>query len=957
MSASEPNNLFNLLLTKPPWGLYSADTWSSNSLPDLTGNGRSATTSGVSLASASGNGAAASIPYLTGGTAARINWPAGSIPVTAFTICSMTRYLAGGANRRILTSPTYNFAHGHYNGVRGTALYKSAFVADNTVSKGTLTDWLVMCGSTAATPDNIMIDNGESIGALTGTYTPVGTLSVNNGTYPETSDFAFSQLIIWDQVLTAVEMRIVCNAMTHFLLTGYYMSNYRLHRIALAKPPWGIYSAEFWNGATGVLPDLTANGRHAATNGLTRTVASGNGASGNVTGLEGTTASTITWPAGSIPASNYTICSITRYMPGTYNGLVNGRVLQGTNGTNFIHGHWESHRGVAHYQAWITAQYTTRGTLNDWLIMCGSSGANPDNVIVDNGVSIGTGTGIYTPEGALTINNGYFPEPSYFSFSQLIIWDQALTTAEMRLVCNAFTNYLASGVSVCAMFAMRKFSPLLSLGMQFKQTIELPDPNGIATQLRTTGFTVNGVDISTIMAPYVHGASSSGSSGYSAVGGVDLGAVFQTNSIQRATLCNNGNSSTYSVMANALPLWDAASPVATNTSIYLYGTVSINATSGAFLNILIGIDANVSILVINQDGSIFNVDTVDGPSANTLLSYPATSSYVIKSGINYIHAMAYGANASTYFRMSITNSVNNSFIFGTNLNWRVSKTRLSQFPYADANYGLSNTISAGLAYTSNGDGIYTYLVFTAGTGTITFPAYRYVYYLVVGGGGGGGRCSWNNQGAGGGGGGGGVVEGSHGFESGTAYTITVGGGGATASAGNASVFSGLTATGGACGLGGNNVAGVGGLGGSSTYSLSGSDLTFASHSGAAGGTSGYQTISGTSGGNGEFTTYTNSVVNSVVKRPTAFINDNLYVQFGGGGGGGAGGVGSSSNHPGGAGGGGTGGLYQTNGSNGTANLGGGGGGGGSAAPGQNFNFDGGSGGAGVVVVAYLTYIF
>ena len=70
---------------------------------------------------------------------------------------------------------------------------------------------------------------------------------------------------------------------------------------------------------------------------------------------------------GEILDTDYTVCSIDRYTGGS-----KGRILQ-ANGRNWLHGHWASQVGVAHYQHWNTASHRNAGN-EDWLVMCGSSG-------------------------------------------------------------------------------------------------------------------------------------------------------------------------------------------------------------------------------------------------------------------------------------------------------------------------------------------------------------------------------------------------------------------------------------------------------------------------------------------------------------------------------------------------------------------------------------------------------
>jgi len=227
------------------------------------------------------------------------------------------------------------------------------------------------------------------------------------------------------------------------------------------------------------------------------------------------------------------------------------------------------------------------------------------------------------------------------------------------------------------------------------------------------------------------------------------------------------------------------------------------------------------------------------------------------------------------------------------------------------------------------------------------PAGYSVNYLVLAGGGGGG---YNY---GGGGGAGGLLTSSASLSSGTAYTITVGSGGAGSTSGSAagtngsnSVISGLaiTAIGGG---GGGSYSGVfngsaGGSGGGGTINSSAA----ASGTSGQGNAGGYQTT-GTnagSGGGGASAVGGNAVTAGVGGAGGAGASNSISgsaVTYGGGGGAGA----TTTAGAGGAGGGGSG---STSGAGiaGSANTGGGGGGGGTTA-------NGGNGGSGQVVIAYL----
>ena len=179
--------------------------------------------------------------------------------------------------------------------------------------------------------------------------------------------------------------------------------------------PWGAYFANDWFGTT--LVDSSGNQRHATTSGtITKTTASGNGLSAAITYISGGTSATISWPTGSIP-STFTILSFTRYTGGQRE-----RILQGQT-TNFLHGHWDGFKGVAHYSGWLT-EYTgsSPGNIDDWLCMIGNN--NGANLLAD-GVIRGTGGG--TGNDSLRINLGnHSNEPSDWALSCVIIYDRII---------------------------------------------------------------------------------------------------------------------------------------------------------------------------------------------------------------------------------------------------------------------------------------------------------------------------------------------------------------------------------------------------------------------------------------------------------------------------------------------------------------------------------------------------
>ena len=87
-------SIYALFSKKTPWAMYFAEDYNTTTkiLPNYISNGRDAVCSGtIAKTTLAGNGATGPITYISGGTAATIAFPTGSIP-QVFTILSLTRY-------------------------------------------------------------------------------------------------------------------------------------------------------------------------------------------------------------------------------------------------------------------------------------------------------------------------------------------------------------------------------------------------------------------------------------------------------------------------------------------------------------------------------------------------------------------------------------------------------------------------------------------------------------------------------------------------------------------------------------------------------------------------------------------------------------------------------------------------------------------------------------------------
>jgi hypothetical protein len=234
-----------VLANKPAWGIYDASNYNTttNTWPDLSGNGRTATGGGVVTKSlAAGFGALSQVYALSGDTTANLTWPSGAVS-SNFTICSISRF-TGGVNKLVIQGSSIgNFAHGHTTATRGDVYYNTYL--NSGPFEGNLTDWLVCCAKNNSTaPNNVLID-----GVPRGTNSNSGTggsgfLSINNSGQGQYSNWAISYIMIWNTRLTDAEMASVSTYLMNYLASGVAPldSNYPLNSLSFSVD--GIN----WNG-------------------------------------------------------------------------------------------------------------------------------------------------------------------------------------------------------------------------------------------------------------------------------------------------------------------------------------------------------------------------------------------------------------------------------------------------------------------------------------------------------------------------------------------------------------------------------------------------------------------------------------------------------------------------------------------------------------------------------------
>jgi len=256
--------------------------------------------------------------------------------------------------------------------------------------------------------------------------------------------------------------------------------------------PWGLYFAEDWSGT--ILPDSSGNNRNAITSGtITKTTASGNGATGSITYISGGVSTNISWPSGSIP-TNFTILSLTRYT----SGGAKKRILQGQS-KNWLHGHWEGNRGVCFYEGWKTTD-NNKTTLDNWLCFIGKNGGTTRNNILVDGISAGTNNG-GDGNDELRINLGANGgEKSDWALGCVMIWDRHLLNDEMLELSKIIQSNLTNGGSTKSLF-LNNYNVYFNNDVYFSNQIFINNTNisnifAFSNDfIRTSNWVINGTNI------------------------------------------------------------------------------------------------------------------------------------------------------------------------------------------------------------------------------------------------------------------------------------------------------------------------------------------------------------------------------------------------------------------------------------------------------------------------------
>ena len=270
----------------------------------------------------------------------------------------------------------------------------------------------------------------------------------------------------------------------------YYLDQFAYDEFASLiknKPPWGIYTPGDYSSADNRWYEARGNGRNAITVGVSKSSASGNGATATIDYVSGSTTATITWPAGSIPET-FTLFTIARRV--SANGTI--FVNSGSGGANWIHGWVDDTIGRVFYNKSIGPAQTNI-TKTNWIVLGGrNKGTTAYNAIVNN-VSFGDGTdGVGNLTLGINIPTWSSGRTSEFQVSDVLIWDQALTDAEMTLVSGRLMQYLTNGVSLNQLYKnadrlnINRLIRSLNYGQSFSEaTLPVLSGNTLTTKIAT----------------------------------------------------------------------------------------------------------------------------------------------------------------------------------------------------------------------------------------------------------------------------------------------------------------------------------------------------------------------------------------------------------------------------------------------------------------------------------------
>jgi len=362
---------------------------------------------------------------------------------SSYTVCSVTKY-TGTTQRRILNGGSGNWLHGHWATRAGIAHYNQWQGQHNGRVDNKL--WVFQCSYNSGSNNKIMYVNGKKYTGVTGGTSAVPTyigINVGGCCGGETSQWGFANLATYDGHLGESDMYKIHKYQMTMLFTN------DLSQPPPPPPPPGPGPRCMTKckdvPVKGSLKSCFSMDNYADGGAWKSTVGNyvGKKMAGDVTvrkqfkGQDGATNEFTTFLAGNYnakytfgnvlqSANAYTVCSVSRYMGGPRYG----RILNGGS-ANWLHGHWASRAGIAHYGSW-KGQHNGRVTpKTDWVTMCATNLAGRHTVYVNAIEQVVSGGG--SNPVSISINYGrHGNENTDWAVAFLATYSKRLSTTEMR---------------------------------------------------------------------------------------------------------------------------------------------------------------------------------------------------------------------------------------------------------------------------------------------------------------------------------------------------------------------------------------------------------------------------------------------------------------------------------------------------------------------------------------------
>ena len=253
--------------------------------------------------------------------------------------------------------------------------------------------------------------------------------------------------------------------------------------------PYMRYKASDYDATAKTWRDSSGNARNVSLiNGnpsVVTTTANTNGSSKAIQVLQGVTTDQIRFDNPTTTGGRYTLFSLIRY--NTTNTTLQRRILNSIDNTWFT-GHWNQRAGVSYHEdVWMNSTSTVSPVTN-WVL--GTDYAS--NYRLNGTALVTTGGGANLRRLGINASS----EPSDFQIAEIILYDRALTLAEIRQV----EEYLAFtyGVSAYSLTGTYSTSSSLAIGAGVGGRSEtLTATNGLGNNVITMSPTRSGITLDT----------------------------------------------------------------------------------------------------------------------------------------------------------------------------------------------------------------------------------------------------------------------------------------------------------------------------------------------------------------------------------------------------------------------------------------------------------------------------